>query len=154
MLMGAKNRYSFTDRSKLVLSEEAYNAFIDKVEDGEQKLFFDLMFYAGLRAGEAFALTPKDVRYQNRVSVNKTCTDDGRFCPVKAVSEHRVVVLEQPVYDRLKELADGREAHEKIFNVFKCEEVIRKAYSEAGIERITVHTFRHSYLVRNMVERA
>lgn len=54
--------YSSDNRSKLWTIEE-YNTFYSNLGDDEQyKIIFNLLFYTGMRIGEALALTPADIQ--------------------------------------------------------------------------------------------
>lgn len=135
----------------------------------EERLFIKIMLYAGLRRGEALALTQNDIDLENRtISVNKTVIFKGNTPEIKNTPKsdagNRIIPVIDVLYDDLKVHMDNLE------NIFlftmknnqivskssfrkMWDRTIKKLNTAAGgtdhikalATDITPHIFRHTY---------
>ena len=144
-----------------------FNAFIEKVDNDLYKVFFDLLYFSGLRPGEAIALKWNDFK-DNLITVDETIsrkllTDDRdkgfkwQLTSVKNTSSDRVVLLPEKVVKELEELKNS----EKDFRDFSNDHFIfggkypisdtsinrqkKEACAAANLPIIRLHDFRHSH---------
>ena len=62
----------------------------------EWRVFYDLMYFMGLRIGEARAITPADITYENGnayLHITKSCDIDGETDSPKTSSSYRTLLL-------------------------------------------------------------
>lgn len=144
------------------ISLDQFNSFISTIEDKLWYTFFYLLYYSGMRKGEAIALTWEDINFKNKtISVNKTYTDrtDNGFYKITQTKNYkkRIISMNDNLLNVLKEWYD----EEKKFTISKKDFVFgknkplstttmtnRKNYyfRKAGIQPITIHEFRHSHV--------
>ena len=93
--------------SKQPLSALERDALLNCDLDDSKRAFVSLLYYCGLRKGEALALEVSDFDFcNNTLTINKTIVFDGntpilKLCP-KSENGARVLPLSQPVLDVLK----------------------------------------------------
>lgn len=142
------------------LTLEEFEKFISAEEDIVFKTLFTLLFYNGLRIGEATALNWMDYK-ENQLAINKTLvTKIKGVAPFtstpKTPSSNRIL----PVNSKVKSLLDELLAYYKtfpqfdehwyIFGGFKplSPTTIEKRKNDdcdkAGVKRVRIHDFRHS----------
>ncbi len=133
-----------------------FDKFIKCVDDIEYKTFFTLLYYTGMRVGEACALSPQDI-VGNEIIVNKTITNKVKGKPFEVVLRKNKTYLRVPISKTLqnalnaflRSLEGNRNflfggSRPLSFNTIR-----RKLdkYSEiAENERIRVHELRHSFV--------
>lgn len=114
---------------------------------------FTLLFYTGLRIGEAMAITPADIDMEARtLSVNKTykrLNGVDIIQPPKTDKGNRVIALPPFLVDILKTYMDslpGLKSTHRLFEAISVHGAGRalKKYSE-GLPRIRIHDLRHSH---------
>lgn len=119
------------------------------------KAFFEFMFFAGTRPGEAMALQFRDI-HGDYVEINKTITSHcGReFDFPKTVSSVRMIKIHKKLKKRLlklKKMYIGCCDDYFVFGGLKplaptsINRYKKKACSRSGIRPITLHQFRHSH---------
>lgn len=117
------------------------------------KLFFDLLFFTGMRKGEVLALTKEDV--SDTISVTKTKDIKGNITPPKTVSSNRRIALPAFLKEELDEYMtdlNGDELFPVSINYFYHHQ--KKAEQLSGLHHIRIHDFRHShasFLIANNV---
>ena len=129
-------------------------------------LLFSLLYYSGIRIGEALALSPSDIRACSgpdkrpalQVTINKTLiVNNGRPCIIHDTKNHksRTILLPDVFstrYERymaeIKRLGDPLPADGRIFPVTYCSvyNTLLRCCKRAGIRRHTPHDFRHTYI--------
>ncbi len=136
-----------------------FNLFIKNVDNIVYKQFFNFMFYAGTRPGEAMALKFSDLGNFS-IRINKTIDEHGnRNIDVpKTQSSIRTIQLDKKLY---YELISLKEYYFKLYGKFDLDYFIfggtkplapttinrykLKACEKANLRPITLHQFRHSH---------
>ena len=149
---------------------EEFQKFISVIDKFNYKTFFEVLYYLGLRQGEAIALTWKDMNFNKKeVSINKTLTTKlkGQLYTVsspKTIKSNRTLPIPKKLVESLKILKE-KAKKKKYFNeewfVFGDElpfrettiQVRKNKYCKlAGVKQIRIHDFRHScasFLIQN-----
>lgn len=151
-----------------IWSIEEYNQFISVVDNKVLKVLFDLLFFTGVRKGEALALTFEDINYNNStISINKTITrfyqgNKKIITTPKTRSSNRIISIDNVLLEELKELDSYY--NNKSYFIFGGEKSIpfttlerkKNHYCDlAKVKQIKIHEFRHSHaclLFHNKIE--
>ena len=118
----------------------------------EWRVFYDLMYFMGLRIGEAHAITPADITYENGCAylhITKSCDIDGETDSPKSTSSTRTLLLPEEIEQGLKERISrtyGLKPYERIFwerpgGIYS---ITNRACETAGVRKISHHDMRHS----------
>lgn len=145
-------KYVFESRDKRVkmLPIEDYQKLCAAIKKPEYILALDLMYWAGLRIGEVFALTPADIS-PYCVSVTKTLSygNGSTFTDTtKTKSSTRVTEIPKFLYYKLMDYTSRMyDTSVPIFNftTSALREHIARKTKKMGLPRISPHTLRHSY---------
>lgn len=151
---------------------EEFQQFINVVEEFDYRVFYEVLYYLGLRQGEACSLQWNDINFDKcEVSINKTITTKlkGQLYTLsspKTKKSNRVLPIPKRLIEELKTLKE-RAKKKKYFNeswfVFGDElpfrettiQVKKNNYcKKAGVKQIRIHDFRHScasFLLSNNV---
>lgn len=142
---------------------EEYFKFESAIDDIVFKTFFNLLYFSGLRKGEALALNWNDLDFDtNSIEVNKAVTQKIKGVKYQIItpknkSSYRKIELPQNTIDLLKELKNYNKQYTGFNNdtfIFGIARPInentisnkKKKYCElANIKNIRVHDFRHSH---------
>lgn len=141
---------------------EEFKSFIECIDDVRYHSLFLVLFYMGLRLGEANSLTWDDIN-DNTLSVRKTVNtkirdNSGEYLITspKTASSVRDLPMPQIVSNALNELHeyysvfDGFDSSWFVFGGLKAlpessiQSAKNKACDSAGLRRIRIHDFRHS----------
>lgn len=136
---------------------EEFNQFISAVDDRIFSALFSILFYCGLRIGEANALTWDDIDFEkNTISVNKSMMTkiilNGSYLvqPPKTKSSTRIIPMPVQVQKALNPIRHLTNRN-KLLNRFIFalpETTITKRKNKycdiANVKRIRLHDFRHS----------
>lgn len=141
---------------------DEFQKFISVVEEFDYKTFYEVLYYLGLRQGEATALTWNDINFNKKeVSINKTLTTKlkGQLYTVsspKTQKSNRILPIPKKLVESLKMLKE-KAKKKKYFNeswfVFGDELPFRETTIQhkknkyckiAGVKQIRIHDFRHS----------
>lgn len=141
---------------------EEFLKFINYVDDFDYKVFFQILYYLGLRKGECQALTWKDINFEKEeLSINKTLTtrlkgECWTISSPKTKSSNRILPIPKNILNGLKTLNNNAKKYIDynsdwfVFGnsvPFK-ENTIRmrkiKYCKAANIREIRIHDFRHS----------
>lgn len=149
---------------------EEYKKFDSVINELDYKVFFMVLYFLGLRQGEAQALTWKDINFNKAtVSISKTLTtkikgEKWTVSTPKTKSSVDVLPIPKNVLNWLKKLNSKAKEYKNYSDdwfVFGCvepfkETTICKKKNEycklAGVKQIRVHDFRHScatFLINN-----
>ena len=165
-----KQYKNFTDpnppKAMQIFTLDEFDRFIAEVDNDVMAAYFTFLMFTGTRMNEANALTWKDIDLENGTAtinksvVAKTKSKDGLFIITspKTPSANRIIPIPKRAAERLKTLV--RESDDDFVFGGKrplAETSITKAkdaaIKRAGLHRIRVHDFRHSYtsmLVNNL----
>lgn len=141
---------------------EEFSSFIKQETELKYKSFFEILYYCGLRKGEANAITWKDINFNNHtITINKNITlkIKGKkwiILPPKTKSSVRTLLLPRVLEESLKMLYNEYYKY-KNFNedwfVFGGIEPLKDTTIEthknkncklSGVKQIRIHDFRHS----------
>ena len=138
---------------------EEFNKFISFVDHTVYNAFFTILYFCGLRKGEALALLWGDVNFsKSEVTINKSYdTVNHIVTPPKTKNSYRTIVLPERAVNALislKQYYSVRDSDKDkyVFGYFKpiavnSIDLANRKYSElAGLKRIRIHDFRHSHV--------
>ena len=167
----ATNPFNMVDRLKLetdkrmdIITIAEFNQIIEKIKNDDMKLIFKLLFWTGLRLGEARALKIDDIDFNNKtISVTKTYTHlKGKdvITTPKTKSSIRIIKIDDILIQDIKDyLNKARYILDDNF-IFRY----NKSYYLAIFKDITlkvlgkslrIHDLRHShasFLINNGVD--
>lgn len=137
---------------------EEFNQFIRCVDEEIYKQFFNLLFFTGLRSGEAIALKFKDLS-DGYINVIKTMESHGKrlITTPKTISSIRKVKIDDKLERDLLNLKNFYECESSCYDdlfIFGGNKPLspstinrrkEKACKKANIRPITLHQFRHSH---------
>lgn len=125
-----------------------------KEHDLQHRLFFEILYWCGLRKGETAALTPQDVNDKGVIHVTKTAVNcNGKFTvgDPKTKAGIRDVLMPAEIYRHWQEFIKSRYNIQPDDLVFpSCQDSVINGYMErhikmAGLPKIRVHDLRHSH---------
>ncbi|PIM93106.1 site-specific integrase [Fusobacterium animalis] len=146
-----------------ILSLQEFNKMIDCVTDKENKFFYIILFWTGMRKGELLALTYEDVDFENKtIMINKNfqiVKKERLITDPKTPRGRRVIAVNDIVLNCIEDLWSTSykpNKTDKIFYLSKdsLKRQLDTACKKAGVPRIRVHDLRHShasYLLSNGV---
>ena len=138
-----------------ILSLQEFNKMIDCVTDKENKFFYIILFWTGMRKGELLALTYEDVDFENKtIMINKNfqiVKKERLITDPKTPRGRRVIAVNDVVLTSYKP-----NKTDNIFYLSKdsLKRQLDTACKKAEVPRIRVHDLRHShasYLLSNGV---
>lgn len=133
---------------------DQFEAAIQKEVKPGAHLIFNILFWGGLREGEALALTPSDFLPDMQISVNKNFSvikGKEYFLSPKTPNSVRIVAIPKFVYDEAMDYIHslyGIGSDDRIFyftKSFLYTEMVRISKA-AGIEKIRIQDLRHPYV--------
>ena len=151
-----------------------FDLFIEEVDEQMMKCFYSVLFYMGLRKGEAMALQWKDIDFRKQtIDINKTYRykekDPNKWLtPPKTNNSYRTITMPKFLSDEYKEFKEMLDVPDKSFvfgiDIPVCNTTVRTRMREAiklanenneeQIPIIRIHDLRHScasYMIGNMV---
>lgn len=137
-----------------------FGKFINVVNEPVYVAYFNVLYWCGVRSGEALALTWNDIDFNNyMLDISKTYSKHTKSITTpKTSNSYRSIMIPNVCYDSLLELYN---IHKKIigfsddkfvfnFNKPLDDNSIRKKKDRwiaiAGVKRIRIHDFRHSHV--------
>ena len=134
---------------------EEYKQFSEACKDNiEYFTLFELLYYTGMRVGEALALTLNDIDFkENTISITKTyyrVTGKDLINPPKTAGSERTIIIPEFLTDELKQYVSHLykpDPEERIFNKRPqyVRSILRDRAEKAGVKQIRVHDLRHSH---------
>lgn len=146
----------------LFFTYEEYVKFDNVIDDFDYKVFFEILYYLGLRQGELQALTFKDIDFKKEeLKITKTLTTkikdkEWYISSPKTKNSNRVLPIPKKIMEHL--IAINNRA--KTYKDYKCdwfifgftipykETTIQKRKNKycklAEVKQIRIHDFRHS----------
>ena len=139
-------------------SVEEFKAFIEPIEDLRARSFFSILFYTGMRKGEARALLWSDFDpIRKELSVNKT-DYKGIVTSPKTKAGNRIITIPTHLSNLLEEYKTWYQINQIYKDEFVMFGNVTNSVSESTIDRwyekalklsdtrrITIHEFRHSH---------
>lgn len=137
-----------------IISVQDFQKYIDAENIEPYRVFFSVLFWTGMRKGEAMALTWDDVDFENTtIKVNKS------YAKIKGVEyvgtpktekSNRVISIHSGLLEMLKELKVKQykaKGNERIFTKSEAAYQLRLTtmLKRLGIRHIRIHDLRHSH---------
>ena len=138
-----------------VWTVDEFNRFLDYVDDNEYKVFFSVLFYGGLRKGEAFALQWQDYDFAtHELKINKSITrkEVGKSWAIttpKTGNSVRIITVPEVLHNALCSLSPGKKT-EFIFGKTRplvdntTTRYFQACAKKAELPKIRLHDLRHS----------
>lgn len=128
-----------------------YKAFVkDKKINQEALVIIDLLYWTGMRIGEALGLTGECFDSKNKSVVIKQNLYHGVLQTPKTKKSIRTIALPERIWDEIMEYKTHLYKYKDkdfLFNVTRdsVARVLKKANMEAGLPKIRIHDLRHSH---------
>ena len=142
------------------ITKNEFDKFISCADDPMYKLFFEFLFYTGVRKGEALCLTWSDINLDKKcVSITKTLYKIHNNTPTsnKTHTNRHIYLnngLVQNISDykalkmKYKDFSNNWYVFGDVFTL-STSQIERKKHQyflKAGVREITIHEFRHSHV--------
>jgi integrase len=126
--------------------KDEFDKFLSAVHLPLYRSLFILLFYSGMRIGEALALEKSDID-GNTVTITKTRNRKWHITPPKTKSSVRTISLPDIAMSALKEVCRRMPGTKLIFPVTytTCLHHFRRAVSASGVRPLTIHALRHAH---------
>lgn len=137
------------DEIKKLLNEMDYSTIKGK----EQRLFYMISVYSGLRLGETLGLTYNDVDFENRsIRVNKQMQQRNNtsvIVPYTKTNQIKYVDIPSELAEHIMEYKQLTNSSDDDFIITHSRSVIREKLhrdlEKLGIKDVRIHDLRHSY---------
>lgn len=144
-------RFRSNDERAPYWTVEQYKLFYDNLQDETYKVFFNLLYWSGLRLGEALALTKNDIT-PYKINIDKTMVkfkNEFYISTPKTSTSIRTVEIPENLYYQIKNYMDRLYIYDtdrifelnpqtvRIYLYSKCEKL--------NLPKISPHILRHSY---------
>jgi integrase len=137
-----------------------FTQFIEQVQDFRVRAFFELLYWTGLRRGEAMALTIDDLDFANgTLRVNKTYNPLLKTTTSpKTNNSYREIQLSAELLNTLKTLVIALQTNptccptsylfylDKPYYPRFLQDEMKKACKASGVKHIKIHALRHSHV--------
>lgn len=130
-------------------SKEEFEQFLSAVTEPIYKYLFSLLYYTGMRIGEALALTKDDFDIENNVlHISKTYTQKKLTTTPKTDYSERYITIPNKVSAMLQDILE-RLAYDtdRLFPLYygKVYYHYRTAVNLSGVRKLEMHCLRHSH---------
>jgi integrase len=134
-----EKRLDFWDKAE-------FDQFIEAVQHPLYRSLFILLFYSGMRIGEALALEKQDIQ-GNTISITKTRDRAGNITTPKTKSSVRTISLPDIAMSPLRAVCDGLPDVHEVFPITytTCLYHYRRAVRASGVRPLTIHALRHAH---------
>lgn len=134
-------------REYVILTKQQYEQL--EFPGAEYKVFFDVLFYTGLRFGECLALTIGDIEGKN-ISVTKSRDKKNVIAAPKTQNSIRNVLMPKFLADEVQEHIKTMYKAEKgdlLFNISRSTATrnFKAALRKCGFPEMRIHDLRHSH---------
>lgn len=147
---------SESQRTMDIWTVAQFNEFLKTIEHKTIQYYcFKVLFYLGLRVGEALALSPSDIDFEKKeVMINKTYhrlqRQDVITSPKTKRSNRKVLMpdfLARDLLEYIRLTGQDINSSERMFPVGKTAlaKTIKKAAKKTGLPQIRIHDLRHSH---------
>lgn len=144
-------RFKSNDERAKYWSLDEYKKFYDNIKQETYKVFFNLLYWSGLRLGEALALTPSDIQpYKININKNLVSINNKEYITTpKTETSIRTVEITRNLYYQLSEyishlyISDTDrifELHAQAVRLYLYE-----SCKKLNLPKISPHILRHSY---------
>ena len=148
--MGSKN----PEEEPAIWTLEEYEKFSEELQDKPMFYYiFEVFFWSGIRLGELLGFKKEDVSLEDgTLSVKASYkTQTHKMGKTKTKSSKRTVYIPQFLVEELTEYMEtlyGLSEKDRIFPTSKTtlHKKLKEAAEKAGLEKITIHGFRHSHI--------
>ena len=134
---------------------EEFTAFDKAISDKVYShVLFNLLFWTGMRSGEALALTLNDFDFENnQININKTYARQKRkdvIMPPKTKKSKRIIDIPEFLCEMVKDYAShvyNLKKTDRLFPYTKylLQHEMKRGSAKAGLNKIRVHDLRHSH---------
>lgn len=157
-----KNPNRIREKKLNYYTYEEFKKFIEQIETIKHKSLFTLLYFEGMRIGEANALTWNDIDFDRKlITINKTVYTKIKGIPylitsTKKTASDRII----PLIDDVEKLLLEQKEEQKKYKNFSEEwfafggvrpmgeshlyDVKKRAAEKANLKQIRIHDFRHS----------
>ena len=134
---------------------EEFKAFIADIDNPMHNTLYSILYYSGLRCGEALALTPEDIDLDKKViHVTKTFHrfhNEDVITPPKTKNSIRSVPIPGFLCIQIRDYMNrlyGLKSSDRIIPLIDCSvrAALRRECAKSGAKQIRVHDLRHSYV--------
>lgn len=117
------------------------------------RFLFTLLYYSGMRIGEALALSPADFTFDGeiwRVKIDKSYLYDFKLVKTTKNGKIREIPLSDEVFGEFLRAIRAREQSAQIFQFSPqaAREMLHKICEELELPRYRLHEFRHAFISR------
>lgn len=142
------------------ITKEDFDKFISVIDDDMWRLWFEFLFYTGVRKGEALCLTWNDIDLDNKVvSITKTLYKiHNNTATSNKTANNRQIYLNNTLAQNLARYKASKQVYKDFSNnwyvfgdVFSLstttiERKKHQYFLQSGVREITIHEFRHSHV--------
>ncbi len=136
-------------------TKQEFMGFIKATDyEPQSYMIFMLLYWTGMRIGEAFALTPNDIDIDSKViSISKSYQRIAKrdvITQPKTPKSKRKIKISGFLTKELKKYMESQEIHnkeERLFTITRYQLLcdMKKGIQASGVKNIRLHDFRHSH---------
>ena len=130
---------------------EEYNKFISSAILPEKyQIYFEVLYWTGIRSGELHGLTPKDIDFTNQsISINKSFSSKYGALAPKTEAGNRIIKIPEFLVQKLKVYIETLICDDDTY-LFPIANVnlaytLKKVCAQENIKIIKIHGLRHSH---------